>query len=81
MYPVPAPYRATGSASRGAVWAAASVPTALTIADLKNPLVQIQKVPQSMRCKSKAPSPGWVPQLCSCRLRDVFVCSLTLGGL
>lgn len=60
---------------------AASVSTIFTIVDLKSLLVKMQKVPQSMRSNTKALSPGWVPQLCSCRLRDMFVSSLPLGDL
>lgn len=79
--PLPAPHRAMSSARRGAVWVAVSDSTVFTIADLETSLVQVQKVPQNMRSDSKALSPGWTPQLCSCRLRDVFVYSLPLGGL
>lgn len=63
------------------MWAAASVSTIFTIVDLKSLLVKTQKVPRSMRSNTKALSPGWVPQLCSCRLRDMLVSSLPLGDL
>lgn len=78
---MPAPHRAVSSTSRSAVWVAASVSTIFTIADLKTSLVQTQKAPQGIRSNSKALSHWWVPQLCSCRLRYVFVYSFPLGDV
>jgi len=78
---VPAPDRAGSSASRGAVWVAASISTIFTIVDLQSLLVKIQKAPQSLRSSTKPLFSGWVPQLRICTLRDVLVSSLPLGDL
>lgn len=83
VYPVSALTRAMNSASRGAVWIAASVSTIFTIADLKTSLAQAQR---SLRAWGAIAKPFLLGGCLRFAAADSEICfcilySLPLGGL